>query len=885
MSSSPMTSSTPSSAPAQVEQQITALPSAPSPWRLIGRALPRAVGLCLTVMAAVAIHRTLGRVSIESVTKAYDQIPDSALALALLLTVVSFAAIAVYDLIAVEAVAPGRIPRIAALATGAGGYAVSNALGFPILTQGAYRMRAYGSRASGLADVGRVLGASWFALLISLVTMTALALICGPEHFGGFGDAKAQLAALLGVAVLGLVAGSLIWLGPTSKTLRVRGFELRLPTSRAALLQICAGIVDITAAAGTLYVLLPADVAPGFPAFLLAYIAATVVGIASHAPGGLCAFEATLLASLGLADRPDLFAALLAYRIIYMLLPFGLALTGLAGVEAYRRREPIQASLRFLEPMVPAAWSAIAFAGGFMLLASGATRDLASRIAVLSEVVPVPFMEASHFASCLVGIALLVLARGLYRRLARAWNAAVMLLVIGAGFALGKGLDWEEATLLTALAALLALFRGSFYRCPKANPFAVSRIWLRRAGLRSTLAAGGLLTAASAGIGFLGWTHVAVADALWWQISWDGSGSGAARASFAFMVALAAVGFDGAVNHRGRRRQPEPVVPSDIADLVAASPNASAAMALLGDKEFLTSPDGEGFVMYARAGRSLVALGDPVGPARLQADLAWSFRELADRAAARPVFYGVGPENLALFLDMGLTALKLGEVARVPLADFSLKGPTRHDLRYGQRRAEKEGLAFEILPRERVRAAMPELRDVSDAWLELKQGGEKRFSMGAFDPAYLARFDIAVMRKQGRIVAFANLLRGADRNEIAIDLIRYAPDASKVIMDALFANLLLAAKEEGYRWFNLGAAPLSGLVDKRLASRWNRFGAFLYRRGADLYSFDGLRSFKQKFDPVWTPYYLICPGGLQTPKTLLDVATLVNGSPFGLIRR
>ena len=104
-------------------------------------------------------------------------------------------------------------------------------------------------------------------------------------------------------------------------------------------------------------------------------------------------------------------------------------------------------------------------------------------------------------------------------------------------------------------------------------------------------------------------------------------------------------------------------------------------------------------------------------------------------------------------------------------------------------------------------------------------------------------------------------------------------------MDALFANLLLAAKAEGYRWFNLGAAPLSGLDDRRLASRWNRFGAFLYRRGADLYSFDGLRAFKQKFDPVWTPYYLICPGGLGTPKALLDVATLVNGSPLGLIRR
>ncbi|GJE57779.1 MULTISPECIES: bifunctional lysylphosphatidylglycerol flippase/synthetase MprF [Methylobacterium] len=862
------------------------MPAARSGWRVLARALPRAVGLGLTVLAALAIERTLRQVSFDSVTAAYERIPDPALALALLLTAVSFAAIAVYDLIAVETVAPGKIPRVTALATGAGGYAVSNALGFPILTQGAFRMRAYGAHGGGLADVGRVLGASWFALLMSLVTMTALALVCGPEHFHGLGGTTPLHATMAGLAVLGLVAGMVAWLGATPRVIRLRGFTLRLPTSRAALLQISAGVVDITAAAATLYVLLPAYALPGFPAFLLAYIAATLVGIASHAPGGLGAFEATLLAGLGLHAQADVLGALLAYRVIYMLLPFGAAILGLGAVELHRRRVAIARALRFAEPMVPAASAAIALAGGVMLLASGATRDLASRIAVLADVVPTPFVEASHFASCLVGVALLVIARGLYRRLVRAWNAALMLLVLGAGFSLGKGLDWEEATLLGALALCLALVRGSFYRCPKANPFTVTRVWLRRtAGRGPAFTALGALTAASAGLGFLLFTHGASADALWWQISWDGNGPALARVSFAFVIGLAAIGFDSAVNHRGRRRAAEPTIPADIAALVAASPSASAAMALLGDKEFLTAPGGDGFVMYARAGRSLVALGDPVGPARLQADLAWAFRELADRAAARPVFYGVGPDNLALFLDMGLTALKLGEVARVPLADFSLKGPARHDLRYGQRRAEKEGLTFEIVPQAQVRLAMYELRQVSSAWLAHKQGGEKRFSMGAFDPAYLARFDVAVMKKEGRIVAFANLLRGADRNEIAIDLIRYAPDASKVIMDALFANLLLTAKAEGYRWFNLGAAPLSGLVDRRLASRWNRFGTFLYRRGADLYSFDGLRSFKHKFDPVWTPYYLICPGGLQTPKTLLDVTTLVNGSPLGLIRR
>jgi phosphatidylglycerol lysyltransferase len=98
-------------------------------------------------------------------------------------------------------------------------------------------------------------------------------------------------------------------------------------------------------------------------------------------------------------------------------------------------------------------------------------------------------------------------------------------------------------------------------------------------------------------------------------------------------------------------------------------------------------------------------------------------------------------------------------------------------------------------------------------------------------------------------------------------------------MDALFARILLYGKDEGYRWFNLGAAPLSGLVDRRGASRWNRFGSVHYRRGGSFYRFDGLKAFKQKFGPVWTPHYLVCPGGFDTAKVLVDVTTLISGRP------
>ncbi len=219
------------------------------------------------------------------------------------------------------------------------------------------------------------------------------------------------------------------------------------------------------------------------------------------------------------------------------------------------------------------------------------------------------------------------------------------------------------------------------------------------------------------------------------------------------------------------------------------------------------------------------------------------------------------------------------------LPEFSLKGRQRQDLRQALHRTERDGITFEVVPQADVPALLPALKEVSDAWLAIKAGREKGFSLGRFDKRYLAEFDIAVLRQKGAVVAFANVLRGAGGHELSIDLMRYRPDVSKSLMDALFAHLLIHGQAEGYRWFSLGAAPLAGLSAHPLASTWNRLGTFVYRHGDEFYHFEGLRAFKQKFDPVWTPQYLACRGGLKLPKVLLDVATLISGGASGLVRR
>lgn len=841
--------------------------------------LPMA-GLAIAALAFVVLRGLVHHVSFTQVMEAVRAIPPATLALAVLFTAISFAAVALYDVVAVETIAPGKIPVRVALLAGTTGYAISNALGFAILTGGALRYRIYAAEGIPLPDIGRIVGTSWLAIWFAFAVLLGLALVVDPEGLPWVRAVYPVVEIVAGLLVLAAISAFVLWLARAERTLVVGRLSIRLPSSRGALVQIVAGIIDVCAAAATLYVLLPEHVATGPAAFTLVYVVALIVGIASHAPGGLGAFEATIIAGFGLGTDSQAIAALLAYRVIYTLLPFLVAVIVMVASEALRHRDAVsrhaKGATRILEPLVPPLSAGITFLGGLVLLISTSTPADTDRLATLSSMVPLPFIEVSHLAASFAAVAMLIVARGLARRLARAWAAAMLLFGLGALFALAKGLDWEEAVALSLLCLVLWVFRHSFYRRPVDSVFSMSWGWL---------ASVGAIVFGSLWLGLFAYRHVEYSSELWWQFALDGDAPRFLRGSVITVLLVATVALSIAINRPGRQRSAAVAIPGTVREIVTRSRETGAALALLGDKKFLLDPAGRGFVMYAHSGGSLIALGGPVGDPDVTAELAWAFRDLADRVAARTVFYEVGPANLPLFLDMGLVALKLGEVARVDLTKFTVEGSKRQPLRYAARKADNDGLVFSVVPNTELGPVMGELRSVSDAWLDMKAGSEKSFSLGSFDEAYLANFDVAVMRREGRIIAFANLWRGADKDEMSVDLMRHLPNAPNYLMDALFTKLMLYARDEGYHWFSLGAAPLSGLTGNRLASRWNRFGSFLYRRGSQLYRFDGLKAFKNKFGPVWTPQYLICPPGLDTPRALIDVTTLVSGSPLEFIRK
>jgi phosphatidylglycerol lysyltransferase len=472
---------------------------------------------------------------------------------------------------------------------------------------------------------------------------------------------------------------------------------------------------------------------------------------------------------------------------------------------------------------------------------------------------------------------LLVLARGLQRRLDAAYILTLALLGMGVVFSLVKGGDYEEALILAAMFGALAPCRAQFYR--RASLFATPFTW-------GWLASIAIVLAGSLWLYAFAFKHVKYSDELWWRVALQAEAPRALRAT----VGAVGLGLLLAAARLLRPARPLTAVAARVdldraRPIVAQSAWTYANLVFRGDKALLFSRSGNAFLMYGRMRRSWIAMGDPVGPGEEVAELAWQFRDLCDRYDAWPVFFEVRPENLNVYLDLGLALTKLGEEARVELSGFDLHGPAHADLRQASAKLVRLGCRFEILPREAVPAALPQLARVSDAWLADKSTREKGFSNASFDIAYLQQFPIAVVKRGAEIIAFANVWLSALKEELSVDLMRHLGDAPNGTMDYLFAELLLWGRGEGYHWFNLGVAPLSGLRARAGAPLWHRFGRLVYQYGEHFYNFRGLRRYKEKFDPVWTPRYLASPGGLALPAALVDVAALVAGGFAGILVR
>ncbi|WP_137132562.1 bifunctional lysylphosphatidylglycerol flippase/synthetase MprF [Rhizobium sp. FY34] len=831
--------------------------------------------LVVFAMMAFAVYKLTNEVRYEEVVAALTNTSWTAIGLAIMFTALSFASLVYYDLNALDYIGR-KLPIAPVMVTAFSAYAIGNTAGFGALSGGAIRFRAYSRLGLSPEDIGRVIAFVTFAFGLGLLAVSAIAsLIAAPRLSAIIGMDPTVLR--IGAVIILLMLASLLFVGRNGRTVKLMRIRLKLPDTLTSSRQFLITAFDIAVSASALYVLLP-ETHIGWLSFFAIFAAAIGLGVISHVPAGLGVFEAVMIGTLGNTISMDqLLGSLVLYRLVYYVLPLTIAIILVAASEArVLARHKVAGDIgTVVVRLSPPLLSAFALMLGAMLIFSSVTPTPETDLSLLAPWLPLPVVEGAHFLSSLLGLALVIASRGLAQRLDGAWWVALVAAMLAFVLAFLRALALGEATFLAVFVAAMLLNAGRFRRPASLFGQVLNLPWI--------MAILVIIAGATTVLLFV-YRDVEYSHQLWWQFEFSGEAPRGLRALLGVSILSAAIAAFSLL--RPAFRHPAPLSPEDLQQataIVIGQDNADANLVRMGDKRVMFSDSGRSFIMYGIQGRSWIALGDPVGDREETAEMVWRFVERARGAGGRAVFYQVSPALLSFCADAGLRAFKLGEMALVDLTGFELAGSRLAGLRQALNKGRREGMEFAILQPAEVTQALAELKAISDGWLAHHDTREKGFSLGAFEETYVASQPVAVLRKAGRIVAFATLFLTDTRAEASVDLMRFAPDAPRGAMDFLFVSLLEQLKGEGYQAFNLGMAPLSGMSRREVAPVWDRIGGTLFEHGERFYNFKGLRAFKSKFHPQWQPRYMAVSGGTGGVLALMDVTLLIGGGVRGVV--
>jgi glycosyltransferase 2 family protein len=273
----------------------------------------------------------------------YDQVFDviratdfSTIALALVLVTASYGSITLYDWLALHTMGRKDVPyRIAALASFTS-YPIAHGIGAVALISPVIRYRIYSRNNVGALGVANICFLTGLTFWLGNMTALGFSLLYEPTAISVIDRLSPGVNRLLAVVLLCGVAAFLVWSWLHPRSLGRSKWLVRLPSGPLVLVQIVVGLLDLTAAALAMYVLIPSGLDIGLFRLLAVFIAATLLGFASHSPAGLGVFDATILIGLGSEDREQLLAVLLMFRFLYHLVPLSIALLLFGGVEAWR---------------------------------------------------------------------------------------------------------------------------------------------------------------------------------------------------------------------------------------------------------------------------------------------------------------------------------------------------------------------------------------------------------------------------------------------------------------------------------------------------------------------------------------------------------------------
>jgi len=514
-------------------------------------------------------------------------------------------------------------------------------------------------------------------------------------------------------------------------------------------------------------------------------------------------------------------------------------------------------------------------------------------MAVLTDVFPLEFLHISRFLSLLTGFALAVSSLNIFKRKKRAFGLVMLLAGLSVVFHLTKGLDYEEAASSLVLMAVLFLSRKSFTvksSIPDlrsalvrlATAFAVTLLygtlgfWLldeKDFGISFTVADGIRRTIAALAFAsdpaLISRTHFAA----WFLDSLD-------------LISIAALVYVLYSLFRPvfYRLRTLPLERDRAAAVLEAHGRSSLdPFKLLSDKTYYFSPSNGAFLAYRMAGNFAVVLADPVGPDDEIAGIIRSFKESCEENDWKLAFYQTLPDFLPLYRQAGFKKMKIGDDAIVDLEKFNLDGKSMKHIRHAVNQFQKAGLQSVYYEPPVPDNILAGIQDVSDDWLRIPGRRERGFTVGVFSEEEIRRTPVfAAVQPDGRILAFMNVIRSYAPGETTIDLMRHRRDAPDGIMDSLFVRLFERQRQQGFKRFSLGLAPLSGFHEGEEAGAEERAVQYFLQRSNFIFSYTGLTDYKAKFATHWEPRYAVYRNVLDLPRLAVALVR-VSGLKTGVV--
>ncbi len=297
------------------------------------------VGVLLSItiiaVAAVVLYHMLRGINVDDVVDAIEAVEKHDVAKAALFVAAGYFTLTFYDLFALRTVGRADVPyRVAALA-GFTSYAIGHNVGASALSGAAVRYRVYSAHGMSVIDVAKVCFVAGLTFWLGNATVLGLGVAIAPQAASAIDQLPPLFNRILAFVILGILATYVGWVWRTPRVVGRHNWLVTLPNGPLTLLQIAVGIVDLGCCAAAMYMLVPDEPYIGFVTLAVIFVSSTLLGFASHSPGGLGVFDAAMLVALWQFDTEDLVAGLLLFRLLYYLVPFAISLAILGGREVW----------------------------------------------------------------------------------------------------------------------------------------------------------------------------------------------------------------------------------------------------------------------------------------------------------------------------------------------------------------------------------------------------------------------------------------------------------------------------------------------------------------------------------------------------------------------